>query len=64
MDIAHSETSEDPVNFQADSTFFNFLETQAGGSRPLEPLETNPPLDSIPSPQLNFTFGGIMSGNP
>lgn len=37
IDITHSETSEDPVDFQGDPTFFNFLETQAGGSGPLEP---------------------------
>ena len=43
IDIVHSETSEDPVDFQGDSTFFNFP-------------ETNPPLGSIPSPRLNFTL--------
>ncbi|CAF4316935.1 unnamed protein product [Adineta steineri] len=48
--IAHSETSEDPANFQGDSTFFNFLETQVGGFGPPEPPKTNPPLSSIPSP--------------
>jgi len=50
IDIAHSETSEDPLDFQGDSTFFNFSETQLGGSGPPEPPETNPPLGSIPSP--------------
>ena len=29
IDIAHSETFEDPLDFQGDSTFFNFDETQA-----------------------------------
>ena len=50
IDVAHSETFEDPLDFQGDSTFFNFFETQVGGPRPLEPPESNPPLDSIPSP--------------
>ena len=52
------------MDFQGDSTFFNFYETQAGGSGPPKPLDTNPPLDCIPSPQLNFTFGGSMATNP
>ena len=52
------------MDFQGDSTFFNFSETKAGGSRPPEPPETNPPLGSIPSPRLNFTFGGSMANNP
>jgi hypothetical protein len=64
IDIAHSETFEDPMNFQGDSTFFNFPKTQVGGFGPPESLETNPPLDSIPSPRLNFTFGGSMEANP
>ena len=63
IDISHSETSEDPTDFQGDSTFFSFLETQAGGSGPPKPPETNPPLDSIQSPRLNFTFGGSMAAN-
>ena len=50
IDIAHSKTSEDPLDFQGDTTFFNFYETQAGGPGPPEPPETNPPLGSIPSP--------------
>ena len=56
IDIAHFETFEDPefqnlADFQEeDPTFFNFLETQAGGPGPLDPPETNPPLASIPSP--------------
>ena len=49
-EIAHSETSKDPVDFHEDPTFFDFPETQAGGSGPPEPPEINPPLDSIPSP--------------
>jgi hypothetical protein len=43
IDIAHSETSEDPLYFEGYSTFFNFPKTQGDGSRPPEPLETNPP---------------------
>ena len=43
IDIAHSKTSEDTTDFQEDSTFFNFPETQAGGSGPPDPFETNPP---------------------
>ena len=64
IDIAHSETFEDPLDFQGDSTVFNLSETQAGGSGPPSPLETNPPLGSISSPRLNFTFGGNMAANP
>ena len=64
IDIAHSETFEDPLDFQGDSTLFNLSETQVGGSRPPEPPETNPPLGSIPTPHLNFTFGGSMTTNP
>ena len=52
------------MDFQGDSTLFNLSETQVGGSRPLEPPETNPSLGSIPSPRLNFTFGGNMAANP
>ena len=51
------------MDFQGDSTFFNFSEIQAGGFGPPEPPETNPYLASIPSPQLNFTFGGSMEAN-
>lgn len=64
IDMAHSETFEGPLDFQGDSTFFNFYETQAGGSRPPETPKNNPPLDYIPSPRLNFTFGGSMAANP
>ena len=69
IDIAHFETSKDPkfqnlVDFQEQGpTFFDFLETQAGGFGPPEHPERNPPLDSIPSLQLNFTFGGNMEAN-
>jgi len=53
------------VDFQEeDPTFFDFPKTQPGGSGPPEPPETNPPLDSIPSPRLNFTFGGSIATNP
>ena len=48
IDIAHSETFEDSLDFQGDSTFFNLSETQAGGFGPLGPPKTNPPLPSIP----------------
>ena len=51
------------MDFQGDYTSFNFPEIEAGGSRPPEPPKTYPPLDSIPSPQLNFTFGGSMTTN-
>ena len=67
--IVHSKTSKDPkiqklLDFlEGDSTLFDFLETQAGGSRPLEPHETNPPLASIPSPRPNFNYGGNMASN-
>ncbi|CAF4426379.1 unnamed protein product, partial [Adineta steineri] len=50
IEIDYSKSFEDPTNFQEDPTFFNFLENRAGGSGPPEPLDTNPPLDSIPSP--------------
>ncbi|CAF4438144.1 unnamed protein product, partial [Adineta steineri] len=63
-DIAHSETFEDPLDFQGDSTFFNLFQTQEGGSGPPEPPKTNPPLESNPSPRLNFTFQGSMEANP
>ena len=35
--IAHSKTLEDPMDFQEDPTFFDFLENQVGGSGPPEP---------------------------
>ena len=63
IDIDHSETFEDPLDFQGDSTFFNLSETRAGGSGPPKPLEINPPLASIPAPRLNFIFGGSMAAN-
>ncbi|CAF4431786.1 unnamed protein product, partial [Adineta steineri] len=64
IDIAHSKTYEDPVDFQGDSTFFNLPKTQEGGFGPPEPPETNPPLGSITSPRFNFTFGCSMATNP
>ena len=64
IDIAHSETFEDPLDFRGDSTFFNFSKTQARGSGPPKPPKTNPPLGFIPSPRLNFTFRGNMAANP
>ena len=64
IDIAHSETAEDPLDFQGDSAFFNFSETQVGGSEPPETPKNNPPLVSTPSPQLDSTFGGSMAANP
>jgi hypothetical protein len=48
---------------EEDSTFFDFPETQAGGSGPPEPPETNPPLASTPYPRPNFNFGGNMLSN-
>ncbi|CAF4208609.1 unnamed protein product, partial [Adineta steineri] len=62
--ISHSETSVDLVDFQGDLTFFNFPETQARGFGAPKPPETNPPLESTPYPQLNFTFVGSMVANP
>jgi hypothetical protein len=62
--IAHFEACKDLVDFQEDPTFFDFPKTQEGGSRPLEPPKNNPPLYFIPSPRLNFTFGGSMEANP
>ena len=44
-------------------TFFDFPETQVGSVGPLELPVANPNLASIPSPQLNFNFGGNMSAN-
>ncbi|CAF4353401.1 unnamed protein product, partial [Adineta steineri] len=41
IDIAHSETFEGPLDFQGDSTFFNFSETQASGFGPPDPPGTN-----------------------
>ena len=41
-----------------DSTFYNFPETEAGGSRLPEPLETNPP-----SPRPNIKFLSNMEAN-
>ena len=48
IDIAHSETSKDPMDFQGDSTFLSFLEIQVGGSGPPEPPKTNPSLKIHP----------------
>ena len=67
--ITHSETSKDLelcnlLDFlEEDSTFFDSLGTQVGGSRPLDPPNTNPPLAYIPSPQMNFNFGGDIEAN-
>ena len=67
--ISHSETSQDPefwdlMYFQEEyPTFFDFPKTQEGGYGPPKPPKTSPPLASIPSPQLNFTFGGSMASN-
>ena len=49
---------------EEDPTFFDFPETQVGGSRPPKPPKTNPPLDYIPSPRFNLNFGGSMESNP
>lgn len=54
--ISHSETEEDPefhnlLEFpEGDSTFYDFLEAQVGGSEPLKPPQTNPPCTNIPCP--------------
>jgi hypothetical protein len=67
--IAHSKTSEDPKfrNLfyfpKGDPILFDFPKTYVGGSEPLEPPDTNPPINSIPSPQPNFNFGGNMEAN-
>ena len=64
IDIAHSETSEDLVDFQGDPTFFNFPKTQVGGSGPLEPSKTNPLLEYIPSPLEFPTFDPFERYSP
>ncbi|CAF4325066.1 unnamed protein product [Adineta steineri] len=67
--ISHSKTKEDPkfqnaLNFpEVDSTFYNFSEVEVGGSRPLEPPETNPPFTNPSSPQPNFNFLDNMAVN-
>ena len=67
--IAHSETQEDPQfhNFldfpKVYSTFYDFPDAQVGGSRPLEPLETDPPCTTIPCPRPNFNFGVNIATN-
>ena len=48
---------------EGDFVFFDFSETQARGSKPLDPPKTNPPLAYIPYPQLNFNFRGKMEAN-
>ena len=48
---------------EEDPTFFDFPKYQASGFGPPEPPNTNPPLYYIPSPRLNFTFGGNMATN-
>ena len=67
--IAHSETKED-LEFhnliyflEGDSTFYNFLEAQTGGSRPPEPPKTNPPCTNTPSPRPNFNVIANMESN-
>lgn len=67
--IAHSETKEDPELqnlldlLEVDSTFYNFPETEVGGSGPLESPENNPPCTNPPSPRPNFNFLGNMVAN-
>ena len=46
-----------------DSTFYDLLETKAGGSRPPKPLETNPPCNNTPSLRLDFNFIATMAAN-
>ena len=67
--IANSKTNED-LEFQnfldfpkGDSTFYDFLEAQAGGSGPPEPLETNPTCTNPPYPRPNFKFLSNMAAN-
>ena len=68
-DIAHSETKEDHefqnlLDFlKRYSTFYDFPEAQAGGSRPIEPPQTNPPCTNPPYPRLNFKFLANMEAN-
>ena len=67
--IAQSETQEDPKfhNFlyfpEGDSTFYDFLEAQAGVSEPPKPLERNPPCTNIPTPISNFNFEANIEAN-
>jgi hypothetical protein len=48
---------------EGDSAFFDFLETQAGGSGNRDPPKNNPLLASILSPRPNFNFRGNMEAN-
>lgn len=48
---------------ECDPTFFDFHETQATSFGSPDPCETNPPLASIASSQLNFNFRGNMEAN-
>jgi len=46
-----------------DSTFHNFPEAEAGGSRPPDPPKINPPCTNPPSPRPNFNFIATMEEN-
>ena len=46
-----------------DSTFQDFPETKAGGSRPPKPPENNTTCTNPPSPRENFIFLDTMAGN-
>jgi hypothetical protein len=60
---------EDPefqnlLNFpEGDSTFYDFLEAQAGGFGALKPPKTNPPCTKSPYPRPNFNFLANMVVN-
>ena len=46
-----------------DSTFYDLLEAELGGSGPREPPETNPPCTNPPSQIPNFNFLSNMEAN-
>lgn len=48
---------------EGDPTLYDFPKAQAGGSRPSEPPEINPPCTSISSPKPNFNFVANMEDN-
>ena len=67
--IDHSKSKED-LEFQnlldfleGDSTFYNFLEAQAGGFGPPNPLDTNTPCTNTTSPRSNFNFIANMEAS-
>ena len=48
---------------EVDSTFYDFLEAEAGGFGPPEPPKTNPTCTNPLSPRLNFNFIANMEAN-